>query len=46
MCFALSRMQDIGERDVLLETFASKAKETVLANVAIAKHVGHEQKKH
>jgi len=43
MCFGLSRMRDVGERDALLDMFAAKQKR-VLANVA--KRVGHGQKRH
>jgi hypothetical protein len=46
ICHGLAHMQDTEERDALLNEFAAKARETVLANAAIAKHVGHEQKKH
>jgi hypothetical protein len=38
-------MQDISERDGLLDSLAATAKETVLANANVAKHVGHQRKK-
>jgi hypothetical protein len=44
MCYALSRMENVNERDALLDTLAATAKEAVLANADIAKH-SHQRKK-
>jgi hypothetical protein len=43
--FGCSTEQNISERDGLLDSLAATAKETVLANANVAKHVGHQRKK-